>query len=109
MPLKNQWVNEEINKEIKNYLETNDNEDTTSQKSMGCCESSAQREIYSNPGLSPKRRSQIDNLTLHLNELEKEEQGVPVVAQQLTNPTRNHEVAGPVPALAQWVNDPALP
>ena len=36
-------------------------------------------------------------------------QGVPVVAQWLTNPTRNHEVAGLVPALAQWVNDPALP
>ena len=30
MLLKNQWVNEEIKKEIKNYLETNDNEDTTS-------------------------------------------------------------------------------
>ena len=29
--LKTQWVNEEIKKEIKNYLETNDNEDTTSQ------------------------------------------------------------------------------
>ena len=34
--------------------------------------------------------------------------GVPVVVQWLTNPTRNHEVAGSVPALAQWVNDPAL-
>ena len=28
---KNQWVNEEIKKEIKKYLETNDNEDTTTQ------------------------------------------------------------------------------
>ena len=38
----------------------------------------------------------------------KKEKGVPVVAQWLTNPTRNHEVAGSVPALAQWVNDLAL-
>ena len=34
--------------------------------------------------------------------------GVPVVTQWLTNPTRNYEVAGSVPALAQWVNDLAL-
>ena len=35
--------------------------------------------------------------------------GVPVVVQWLTNPTRNHEVVGSVPSLAQWVDDPALP
>ena len=35
--------------------------------------------------------------------------GVPIVAQWLTNATRNHEVACSVPALAQWVNNPSLP
>ena len=34
--------------------------------------------------------------------------GVPVVVQWLTNPTRNHEVAGSVPGLVQWVRDLVL-
>ena len=39
----------------------------------------------------------------------KKKRGIPVMVQWLTNPTRNDEVAGSVPALARWVKDPVLP
>ena len=39
----------------------------------------------------------------------KTPEGVPVVAQWLTNPTRNYEVSRLIPGLAQWVQDPGLP
>uniref|UniRef100_A0A8D0VFX9 Uncharacterized protein n=2 Tax=Sus scrofa TaxID=9823 RepID=A0A8D0VFX9_PIG len=57
--------------------------------------------------LTKKReRTQINKIRSEKGEVTM---GVPVVEQWLTNPIRNHEVAGSIPALAQWVNDLALP
>ena len=63
-----------------------------------------------------KLEAKMDNLQETLtkeiqdkNLKQEEMQGVPVVVQWLTNLTRNHEVVCVVPALAQWVNNPALP
>ena len=43
---------------------------------MGCSKDSSKREVYSNANL-PQEKSQIKNLTLHLKQLEKEEQKTP--------------------------------
>ena len=50
MLLNNEWVNNEIKKEIKKYLETNENEHTTTQ-THGYREGSPEREVHSNIGL----------------------------------------------------------
>lgn len=49
--IKNQWINDEIKEEIKNN-ETNDNENTSHIKSMGCNKSSSRREVHSDTGPS---------------------------------------------------------
>ena len=45
----------------------------------------------------------------NFNSYKRGDIGVPIVAQWLTNPTRNYEVAGSVPGLTQWVKDLPLP
>ena len=57
--------------------------------------------------LSLHTRMQVQIAAQH-SRLKIWHRGVPVVAQWLTNLTRNHEVAGSMPALAQWAKDPAL-
>ena len=70
MLLKNQWVNEEIKKEIKKYLETNDNQNLWNTTKAGLRGKFIAIEAF----LKKEERSQIDDLTLHLNKLGKEGQ-----------------------------------
>ena len=68
MLLKNQWVNEEIKKESKKYLETNDNEDTTTQNQWEAAKAVLRGKFIAIQAfLKKEERSQIDNLTHHLN------------------------------------------
>ena len=54
-------------------MEANENEHMTAQN-LWDTKGSHKREVYSNPGLPKEERSQIHSLTLHLQELEKEQQ-----------------------------------
>ena len=50
---------------------------------MGCSKSSSKREVYSNTVLLKKQEtSQINNLTLHLKQLQKEEQKNPKISRR---------------------------
>ena len=81
--LKNQWVNEEIKKEIKKYLETNDNENSTTQNLWDATKAVLRGKFIAIQAFLKKdEKSQIDNLTHHLNELEKEEQEKPKVSRR---------------------------
>ena len=72
MLLKNQWVNEEIKKEVKKYLEANGNEDTTSQNLWATTKAVLRGKfIPIQAFLKKEERSQIYNLSHYLNELEK--------------------------------------
>ena len=83
MLLKNQWVNEEIKKKNKKYLETNDNEDTSTPNPWDAAKAMLRGKFIAMQAfLKKEERSQIDNLTLHLNKLEKEEQKSPKVSRR---------------------------
>ena len=83
MLLKNQWFNEEIKREIKKYLKTNDNENTTTQNLWDSAKAVLRGKFIAIQAfLKKEEKSQIDNLTHHLNELEKEEQTKPKVSRK---------------------------
>ena len=71
-----------IKEEIKKYLETNDNENTTTQKLWDSAKAVLRGKFTAIQSyLKKQETSQINNLTLHLKQLEKEEQKTPKLAE----------------------------
>ena len=83
MLLNNQEITEEIKQEIKKYLETNDNENTMIQNLWDAAKVVLRGKFITIQAyLKKQENSQINNLTLHLKELEKEEQTKPKVSRR---------------------------
>ncbi|XP_063098421.1 UDP-GlcNAc:betaGal beta-1,3-N-acetylglucosaminyltransferase-like protein 1 isoform X7 [Cavia porcellus] len=76
--LSNQWVTEEIKEEIKQYLKENENADTTSRNLWDAMKAVLRGKfIVLSSHIRKTERIQINNLMLHLKQLEKEEQVKP--------------------------------
>ena len=76
--LNNQEITEEIKEEIKTYLETNDNENTMIQNLWDAAKAVLRGKFLPIQAyLKKQEKSLVNNLTLHLKELEKEEQTKP--------------------------------
>ena len=76
-------ITEEIKGEIKKYLETNGNGDTMTQNLWDTAKAVLRgKSIAIQSYLKKQETSQINNLTLHLKQLEKEEQKSPKVSRR---------------------------
>ena len=73
MFLNNQQVTEEIKKEVKKFLETNDNENRTTQNLWDAAKAVLRGRFIAIQTYFKKQKHRIDNLTLQLKQLEKEE------------------------------------
>ena len=74
-------ITEGIKGEIKNYLETNDNGDTTTQNLWDAAKAVLRGKFIAiQTYLKKQETSRINNLTLHLKQLEKEEEKKPKVS-----------------------------
>ena len=83
MLLNNQQIMEKMKKEIKIYIETNENENTTTQNLWDSVKAVLRgRFIAIKAYLKKQEKYQINNLTLHLRQLEKEEMKNPRVSRR---------------------------
>ena len=83
MLLNNQQITEEIKKEIKICIETNENENTTTQNLWDTVKAVLRgRFIVIKAYLKKQEKIQLNNLTLHLKQLEKEEMKNPRVSRR---------------------------
>ena len=73
MLLYNYWVNEEIKGEIKKYLETNENENVTYQKSMKYRKGVLRGKFTAIQTYLKKTRKSSNKQSLHLKEIKKGE------------------------------------
>ena len=81
--LNNQEITEEIKEETKKYLETNDNENTMTQNLWDAAKGVLRGKFIAKKSyLKKQEKSQINNLILHLKQLEKEEQKTPKVSRR---------------------------
>ena len=81
--LNNEQITEETKKEIKIFIETNENENTTTQNLWDTVKAVQRgRFIAIQAYLKKQEKSQKNNLTLHLQQLEKEEMKDPRVSRR---------------------------
>ena len=82
MFLNSQQVTEQIKREIKIFLETNDNENMTTQSLWDAVKAVLRGTFIAMQSyLKKQERHKIDNLTLHVKQLEKEEQKTPKLVE----------------------------
>ena len=83
MLLNNQEITEEIKEEIQKYLETNDNENTMTQSLWDAAKALLRGKFTAIQAyLKEQETPQINNITLHLKQLVKEEQKNPNVSRR---------------------------
>ena len=82
MLLNSQKITEEIKDEIKKYIQTNDNENTMTQNLWGAAKAVIRGKIRAIQSyLKKQEKSQINNLTLYLKQLEKKNKQNPKLVE----------------------------